>query len=62
MLVSEYKPEFYVMKVQKMRNLRNVYIRGSSVVMSRTDACAERTKTSFCLLQKFAEYLASFDS
>ncbi len=38
MLVNEYKLEFYVMKVQKMRNFRNVYIRGSSVVMSRTDA------------------------
>ncbi len=38
MLVNEYKPEFYVRKVRKMRNLGNVYICGSPFVMSRTDA------------------------
>ena len=38
MLVNEYKPEFYDRKVRKMRNLGNVYICGSSFVMSRTDA------------------------
>ena len=38
MLVNEYKPEFYVIKVRKMRNLGNVYISRSPFVMSRTDA------------------------
>jgi hypothetical protein len=37
MLINEYKPEFYVRKVRKMRNLGNVDICGSPLVMSRTD-------------------------
>ena len=44
MLVNEYKPEFQFIKssedskVRKIQNLGNVYIYGSSFVMSRTDA------------------------
>jgi hypothetical protein len=40
MLVNEYKPEFYVRKVRKMREIWAMFISAgpSPFVMSRTDA------------------------
>ncbi len=37
MLINEYKPEFYVRKVRKMRELGTVYICGFPRVMGITD-------------------------
>jgi hypothetical protein len=38
MLLNEYEIEFMFRKIQNIRNLGNVHIRGPHIVTSRTDA------------------------
>ena len=61
MLVNEYKPEFYVRKVRKMRNFGNCYICGSPFVISRTDAQNELDLVSQVLLLLYKQANMTFN-